>query len=100
MSDAHEKNCEGEGEGGGLPFFANRDCAYFPCHEGVAPEDFNCMFCYCPLYVLGDDCGGNPRRTEAGVKDCSACAVPHERDAGTRLVSERFDDIMRIAASV
>lgn len=29
-------------------FFENRECKYFPCHKGL--EDFNCLFCYCPLY--------------------------------------------------
>ena len=23
-------------------FFENRDCQYFPCHQGL--EDFNCLF--------------------------------------------------------
>lgn len=43
----------------GFDFFQNRACEYFPCHKGVADEDFNCLFCYCPLYLLGDECGGN-----------------------------------------
>ena len=30
-------------------FFQNRDCEYFPCHATKHPEDFNCLFCYCPL---------------------------------------------------
>ena len=29
-----------------------------PCHKTVG-ESFNCLFCYCPLYALGDQCGGN-----------------------------------------
>lgn len=36
----------------GFDFFQNRACEYFPCHKGVADEDFNCLFCYCPLYLL------------------------------------------------
>mgnify|MGYP003176167018 CR=1 FL=1 len=39
----------------GFDFFQNRACEYFPCHKGVADEDFNCLFCYCPLYLLGDE---------------------------------------------
>ena len=58
-------------------FFANRSCKYFPCHKGADPEDFNCLFCYCPLYALGPDCGGNFRLTKSGVKDCTGCLVPH-----------------------
>ena len=52
-------------------FFQNRDCEYFPCHATKHPEDFNCLFCYCPLYALGRGCGGNFRYTEAGIKDLS-----------------------------
>lgn len=29
-------------------FFFNRECQYYPCHEGI--EEMNCLFCYCPLY--------------------------------------------------
>lgn len=57
-------------------FFANRTCAYYPCHGGADPEAFNCLFCYCPLYWL-EDCGGNPGRTAGGVKDCTGCLLPH-----------------------
>ena len=67
-------------EGKGFSFFSNRACEYFPCHEGADPENFNCLFCYCPLYFLGDRCGGNFRFTEKGVKDCSGCQIPHKRE--------------------
>ena len=40
-------------------FFQDRECRFFPCHKGVAEEEFNCLFCYCPLYTLGKKCGGN-----------------------------------------
>ena len=59
-------------------FFENKECKYFPCHEGV--DDFNCLFCYCPLYALGTECGGNFKITEDGIKDCSACLLPHRRE--------------------
>ena len=39
-------------------------------------EDFNCMFCYCPLYFL-EDCGGNYTYIK-GIKDCSNCLIPHK----------------------
>ena len=48
-------------------FFTNGACPYFPCHEGVDPERFNCLFCYCPLYALGPRCGGAFTYTERGV---------------------------------
>ena len=61
-------------------FFQNKDCEYFPCHKCVDPENFNCLFCYCPLYALGDTCGGNFTYTEQGIKDCSNCLRPHKRE--------------------
>ena len=61
-------------------FFQNRDCEYFPCHQGIPETEFNCLFCYCPLYSLGADCGGNCHYTQDGIKDCSFCVRPHIRD--------------------
>ena len=33
-------------------FFQHTQCEFFPCHKTAKPEDFNCLFCYCPLYAL------------------------------------------------
>ncbi len=62
-------------------FFQNRDCEYFPCHQTAHPERFNCLFCYCPLYALGDNCGGNFVYLSNGIKDCSHCLRPHQADS-------------------
>lgn len=51
--------------------FSHKKCEYYPCHKNADPEHFNCLFCYCPLYALGDDCGGHFSYTEKGLKDCS-----------------------------
>lgn len=61
-------------------FFQNRECEYFPCHPGVEEACFNCLFCYCPLYALGDKCGGQFCYTQGGIKDCSGCTRPHIRE--------------------
>jgi Zn-finger protein len=61
-------------------FVQNKACEYFPCHQCADPESFSCLFCYCPLYALGDQCGGNFRYTESGIKDCSGCLRPHRRE--------------------
>ena len=61
-------------------FYQNRECEYFPCHSDADPETFNCLFCYCPLYALGDRCGGDFTYTDQGIKDCSACVRPHCRE--------------------
>lgn len=76
-------------------FFQNRDCRYFPCHKG-AGEDFNCLFCYCPLYALGDGCGGNFRYTEKGIKDCTNCRIPHS-PGGYDYVLKNFGKISELA---
>ena len=60
-------------------FFRHRDCEYFPCHETDDIENFNCLFCYCPLYMLGENCGGS-FNLKNGVKDCSQCIIPHKRE--------------------
>ena len=60
-------------------FFQNRECEYFPCHQGADPETFSCLFCYCPLYALGDRCGGSFTYLKNGIKDCSHCLKPHSR---------------------
>ncbi|HBT78254.1 MAG TPA: metal-binding protein [Planctomycetaceae bacterium] len=61
-------------------FFRNTGCRYFPCHENIDPESFNCLFCYCPLYPLGDRCGGNFEYVgeSKDIKCCSQCTFPHE----------------------
>ena len=61
-------------------FVQNRRCEYFPCHKGADPDSFSCLFCYCPLYALGDQCGGNYTYTAKGFKDCSNCLRPHQRE--------------------
>ena len=58
-------------------FFRNFECDKFPCHKVANDEEFNCLFCYCPLYHLVD-CGGNYSFTDKGVKDCSDCILPHK----------------------
>lgn len=79
------------------PFFTNRDCPYYPCHEGVPEGEFNCVFCYCPLYALGPKCGGDFRYTERGYKDCSGCTMTHRGDAGTELVRLHYAELARLA---
>ena len=61
-------------------FFQNRECEYFPCHPNADPERFSCLFCYCPLYALGENCGGHFTYTEQGFKDCTSCLRPHCRE--------------------
>lgn len=73
-------------------YFQNRDCEYFPCHAGAREENFNCLFCYCPLYALGERCGGSFRYTESGIKDCSLCLFPHHAENYDRVI-RRFDEL-------
>ena len=78
-------------------FFQNRSCEFFPCHTGIPEEDFNCLFCYCPLYALGEACGGHFEYLENGVKSCMNCTFPHRRDNYDALLS-RFPELAALAA--
>lgn len=76
--------------------FTNTKCEFFPCHKTNSLEDFNCLFCYCPLYALGDKCGGNFLYTEKGIKNCSNCKIPHRKE-NYDLIIEKMDGIMELA---
>lgn len=81
---------------GSYDFFQNKGCEYFPCHEGMEEECFSCLFCYCPLYALGDKCGGNFTYTEQGIKDCTHCLVPHRRENYLKVLS-KMDAVLELA---
>ena len=77
-------------------FFQNKACEYFPCHIGADPDTFSCLFCYCPLYALGDQCGGNFTYTENGIKDCSNCLRPHKRECYSE-ITQKISKVMELA---
>ena len=77
-------------------FFQNSACEYFPCHKCEHPEAFSCLFCYCPLYALGDQCGGAFTYTKEGIKDCSGCMVPHRRENYHKIM-EKMNLIIELA---
>ena len=76
-------------------FFQNKECEYFPCHAGADGTDFSCLFCYCPLYALGDRCGGSFTYTENGIKDCSHCLKPHRRENYDKIM-EKMGEVMAL----
>ena len=76
-------------------FTQNRDCEFFPCHTGVPEEEFNCLFCYCPLYALGRHCGGNCVFTKSGIKDCGNCTLPHKRNS-YGYINRRFGELTKL----
>ncbi|MDO5455694.1 MAG: cobalamin biosynthesis protein [Eubacteriales bacterium] len=73
-------------------FFQNTACEYFPCHSIEDPAQFNCLFCYCPLYMLGPRCGGNFHYSGKGVKVCTDCVYPHRRSSYMEIIG-RFPEI-------
>ena len=77
-------------------FFQNKECEYFPCHRVKDDSNFNCLFCYCPLYALGEKCGGNFTYTEKGIKDCSQCLIPHSV-GGYDYVLSKFNEVAELA---
>ncbi len=77
-------------------FFQNKKCEYFPCHKMKDEEHFNCLFCYCPLYALGDKCGGNFKYLDGGIKDCSNCLIPHSPKGYDYIIS-KYSEILELA---
>ena len=77
-------------------FFQNKACEYFPCHSCVDADSFSCIFCYCPLYALGDRCGGNFTYTQTGIKDCSGCLIPHRRE-NYSYIAEKTAEVLEMA---
>lgn len=76
-------------------FSQHKKCEYFPCHKTTDEEKFNCLFCYCPLYLLKDKCGGNFRYVN-GIKDCSNCMIPHTEKAHDYVMS-KMGVVMKMA---
>ncbi len=77
-------------------FIQNRMCEYFPCHKISDEGEFNCLFCYCPLYTLGDKCGGDFVYTQSGVKSCMNCSKPHIK-GGYEHVMSNIANIIQLA---
>ena len=78
-------------------FVQNRKCEFFPCHKTNEPHKFNCLFCFCPLYVLKDKCGGNFTYTDKGIKDCSDCTIPHD-EGGYEYIMSKIGKVIEIAS--
>lgn len=74
-------------------FFRNYKCRYFPCHKEPSEDSFSCLFCYCPLYFLGEDCGGI-FEYRYGVKDCTDCYLPHMPEYYDVIVKKLSDAIV------
>lgn len=69
-------------------FFANTDCRFYPCHEGI--DELNCLFCYCPLYHM-EHCPGTPsykEKEDRRIKACTGCTFPHR--------AENYDEVIRL----
>lgn len=77
-------------------FVQNKKCEYFPCHKKVNEKYFNCLFCFCPLYMLGDECGGN-YIVNNGIKDCSNCTIPHSK-GGYDYIMEKMEEVVKKAS--
>lgn len=82
-------------------FFQNKECEYFPCHKVENEEEFNCLFCYCPLY-RENKCIGNPiyflNAKGQKMKDCSQCEVIHRPEAYDKVMQQlqRQDEMISL----
>ena len=86
-------------EGKHFAFYTNKECEYYPCHPVPEGTEFNCLFCYCPLYALGEKCGGDYVYLDSGIKDCSGCLRPHRRDSYDYVMSRMGEVIDMTAAA-
>ncbi len=77
-------------------FIQNKKCEYFPCHKVIEKEKFNCLFCFCPLYMLGDKCGGN-YIVNSGIKDCTNCTIPHDK-GGYDYIMTKMEEVVKKAS--
>lgn len=77
-------------------FVQNSSCEYFPCHKIANEKDFNCLFCYCPLYALGENCGGTPTYTSKGIKSCMKCSLVHEKEKGLAHIKKMIPKILEM----
>ena len=77
-------------------FFQNKKCEFFPCHKVANEDEFNCLFCFCPLYMLKDKCGGNFKYSN-GIKDCSACIIPHSKN-GYEFIMNKMEEVIKIGS--
>ena len=75
-------------------FFQNNRCEFFPCHKTNDLKNFNCLFCFCPLYALKEKCGGNFKYV-GDIKDCSDCIAPHGKN-GYEFIMSKMDKVMEL----
>ena len=83
-----------EWQGKNFSFIQNSECEYFPCHSTDDTENFNCLFCFCPLYSLGDMCGGTFTYLDNGIKSCCNCMLPHNRESYGYIVGKLQKEII------
>jgi Zn-finger protein len=95
-SDQHDAPEKSQGN---FSHFSHEQCEYFPCHDTDDLDHFNCLFCYCPLYPLGDDCGGVVAYTVSGIKDCSHCLIPHSKH-GFEFVQKHIDGLINLMKEI
>ena len=74
-------------------FVQNTKCEYFPCHKGIPEDQFNCLFCFCPLYMLKNQCGGHFEKKN-NIKDCTNCTLPHA-PGGYAYILSKMDDVIK-----
>lgn len=77
-------------------FFNHKQCEYYPCHQ-IDEEKLNCLFCFCPLYVL-KDCGGHYKMT-GNMKDCSDCLFPHHIENYDYII-EKYKDLKDVICRI
>jgi precorrin-3B C17-methyltransferase len=68
---------------GGKLLGIDKDCKYYPCHNGL--ED--CTFCYCPFYPCCDESTGGKWITET-TWSCKDCNWVHRTEVASKFLEE------------
>ena len=84
-------------------FYQNKQCEYFPCHDVADSSSFNCLFCYCPLY-LKENCLGHPdyilNAKGQRIRDCSGCTVVHRPEMYEKVLEQLGQQDQEISINI
>ena len=86
----------GMGRGKGIRSSRIRTASISPAIKRIKRKISTVFSVYCPLYALGDKCGGNFQYLASGYKDCSGCLIPHRRENYGRIL-EKYPQIADLA---
>jgi Zn-finger protein len=80
-----------------------KDCNYYPCHDGIIEEEYQCEFCFCPIYPCNiEKTGGKiiSGRDGSQIWDCSDCIIVHEKENFNKIKKGLHNIIQEISNGI